>query len=73
MNLTQEIDMDKDRIKGAGNQAKGQMKETAGKVMGNDKLRAEGEMDKMKGKVQGAVGEAKDKIRDTLRGIHRDR
>jgi len=64
--------MDKDRIKGAGNQAKGQMKETAGKVLGNDKLKAEGEVDKMKGKVQTTVGEAKDKVRDTMRDIQRD-
>jgi uncharacterized protein YjbJ (UPF0337 family) len=64
--------MDKDRIKGAENQAKGQMKEAAGKVLGNDKLKAEGEMDKMKGKVQTTVGEAKDKVRDAMRDIQRD-
>jgi uncharacterized protein YjbJ (UPF0337 family) len=73
MNLTQEIDMDKDRIKGAGNQAKGQVKETAGKITGSDKLKAEGEADKLKGKIQSTVGEAKDKIRDTMRDIQRDR
>jgi uncharacterized protein YjbJ (UPF0337 family) len=72
-NPTQEINMDKDRIKGAGNQAKGQVKETAGKILGNDKLKAEGEMDKMKGKVQSTLGGAKDKIRHMLRNIHRDR
>lgn len=64
--------MDKDRIKGAENQVKGQVKETAGKIVGNDKLKAEGEMDKMKGKVQSTVGEAKDKVRDTMRDIRRD-
>lgn len=64
--------MDKDRIKGAENQAKGQMKETAGKILGDNKLKAEGEADKLKGKVQSTVGEAKDKIRDTMRDIQRD-
>jgi uncharacterized protein YjbJ (UPF0337 family) len=64
--------MDKDRIKGAGNQAKGDLKEAAGKILGNDKLKAEGEADKLKGKVQSAVGEAKDKMRDTIRDVQRD-
>ena len=55
--------MDRDRIKGAANQAKGQMKDTAGKLTGDAKLQAEGKADKMKGKVQNAVGGAKDAIR----------
>lgn len=55
--------MDHDRIKGAANQAKGQMKDTAGKLTGDAKLQAEGKADKLKGKVQNAVGGAKDAIR----------
>ncbi|GAA0560847.1 CsbD family protein [Rhizomicrobium electricum] len=55
--------MDHDRIKGAANQAKGQMKDTAGKLTGDAKLQAEGKADKMKGKIQNAVGGAKDAIR----------
>jgi uncharacterized protein YjbJ (UPF0337 family) len=55
--------MDHDRIKGAANQAKGQMKDTAGKITGDAKLQAEGKADKMKGKIQNAVGGAKDAIR----------
>jgi Uncharacterized protein conserved in bacteria len=55
--------MDHDRIKGAANQAKGQMKDTAGKLTGDAKLQAEGKADKIKGKVQNAVGGAKDAIR----------
>jgi len=34
--------MDKDRISGAADQAKGSIKETAGKVTGDSKLQAEG-------------------------------
>ena len=64
--------MDKDRIKGAGNQVKGQMKEAAGKVLGDNKLKAEGEADKLKGKVQSTVGDAKDKMRDAIRDAQRD-
>jgi len=56
--------MDADRIKGAANQAKGSVKETAGKIVGDSKLQAEGAADKAKGKVQNAVGGAKDAIRD---------
>jgi uncharacterized protein YjbJ (UPF0337 family) len=56
--------MDKDRIKGAAEQAKGSVKEAAGKVTGDSKLEAEGAADKVAGKVQSAVGG----LKDTLRG-----
>jgi uncharacterized protein YjbJ (UPF0337 family) len=56
--------MDKDRIDGAANQAKGAVKEVAGKVTGDKKLQTEGTLDKAKGQVESAVGGAK----DTLRG-----
>ena len=59
--------MDKDRIEGAANQAKGAAKEAIGKVTGDAKLKAEGAADKAKGKVQNAVGGAKDAIRDATR------
>lgn len=55
--------MDKDRIKGAANQAKGAVKETVGKALGDAKLQADGKADKLKGKVQNAVGGAKDAVR----------
>ena len=56
--------MDHDRIKGAANQAKGSMKEAAGKITGDAKLQAEGKADKLKGKVQNAAGGLKDSIRE---------
>jgi uncharacterized protein YjbJ (UPF0337 family) len=56
--------MDKDRIEGAANQAKGSIKEAAGKVTGDAKLQAEGAADKAAGKVQNAVGGMKDAVRD---------
>jgi uncharacterized protein YjbJ (UPF0337 family) len=56
--------MDKDRIEGAAKQAKGAVKETAGKVFGDAKLESEGKADKIKGKVQNAVGGLKDAARD---------
>lgn len=56
--------MDKDRIEGAANQAKGSIKEAAGKLTGDAKLKAEGSADKAAGKVQNAVGGLKDTLRD---------
>ena len=55
--------MDKDRIKGSANQAKGKMKEVAGKVTGDTKTESEGKADKVKGKVQNTIGGLKDSAR----------
>lgn len=59
--------MDKDRINGAINQAKGGAKEAAGKITGDSKLKAEGAAEKAKGKVENAVGGAKDTLKDSSR------
>ncbi len=58
--------MDKDRVEGAGHQAKGAIKEAAGKVTGDSKMQAEGKTEKTAGKVQNAIGGAKDSVRDAL-------
>ena len=55
--------MDKDRIKGAAQQAKGAIKEKLGKVTGDSKLQAEGKGDKAAGKIRNAIGGLKDKLR----------
>jgi uncharacterized protein YjbJ (UPF0337 family) len=56
--------MDKDRVEGSAEQAKGKIKEVAGKAMGDSKLEAEGKGDQVKGKVQNTIGG----IKDTLKG-----
>ncbi len=56
--------MDKDRVEGAGHQAKGSIKEAAGKVTGDKQTQSEGVAEKAAGKVQNAVGGAKDAVRD---------
>jgi uncharacterized protein YjbJ (UPF0337 family) len=56
--------MDKDRIKGSAEQAKGKLKEVAGKVTGDSKTEAKGKADKVKGKVRNTVGGLKDAVRD---------
>ena len=58
--------MDKDRVEGAGQQAKGAVKEAFGKVTGDTKTEAEGKADKTAGKAQTAVGGAKYAAPDTL-------
>ena len=55
--------MDKDRIKGSAEQAKGAVKETAGKIFGDKKLETEGKTDKAAGKIQNAIGGLKDAVR----------
>ena len=56
--------VDKDRVEGSWEQAKGKVKEVAGKVSGDSKTEAEGKAQKTAGKIQNAVGG----LKDTLRG-----
>jgi uncharacterized protein YjbJ (UPF0337 family) len=62
--ILEAIMVDKDRIQGSAEQAKGKVKEVVGKVTGDSKLEGEGKADQFKGKVQNAVGG----LKDTLRG-----
>lgn len=55
--------MDKDRVEGSLHQAKGKVKEVAGKVTGDAKLEGEGKTEKTAGKVQNAIGGIKDAVR----------
>ncbi|MGO4410227.1 MULTISPECIES: CsbD family protein [unclassified Brevundimonas] len=55
---------DRDRMEGAAKNMGGKIKEAAGKLTGDEKLKAEGRADQVTGKVQNAVGG----IKDTLRG-----
>ena len=55
--------VDKDRIKGSAEQAKGKVKEWTGKALGDKKMESEGQADWVKGKVQNAVGGLKDALR----------
>jgi uncharacterized protein YjbJ (UPF0337 family) len=55
--------MDKDRIAGSAKQAKGAVKEAAGKVTGDAKLQAEGKADKVAGKLQNAAGSVSDALK----------
>lgn len=59
---------DHDRVEGAARNLGGKAKEAAGKLTGDEKLKAEGRADQAAGKIQNAVGG----IKDTLRGDNRN-
>ncbi len=58
--------MDKDRIKGSAKQLFGGVKQAAGKLVGDAKLEAEGQEQKVAGAVQNTVGGMKDAVRETI-------
>lgn len=55
---------DHDRVEGAAKNLGGKIKEAAGHVTGDEKLKAEGKADQVAGKVQNTVGGIKDAFRD---------
>ena len=58
--------MNKDQVKGRVEEAKGNIKETTGKVTGNRDLEAEGTLDKATGRAQASYGDAKEKLKDVI-------
>jgi uncharacterized protein YjbJ (UPF0337 family) len=56
--------MDEDRVKGAADKAKGAIKQTAGEITGDEKLKTEGAVDKAKGKAESTLGGIKDALRE---------
>jgi uncharacterized protein YjbJ (UPF0337 family) len=59
--------MDREHIKGVADYAKGAIKETAGKITGDEQMQAEGNFDKAKAAVHNAVGDFKDALRDAAK------
>jgi len=59
-----EARMDKDRVEGAAKNVGGKIKEAAGKMTGDEKLKREGQVDQVAGKVQNTVGGLKDKLHE---------
>jgi uncharacterized protein YjbJ (UPF0337 family) len=56
--------VDRDRTEGAAKNVGGKIKEAAGKVTGDEKLKREGQADQVAGKVQNVIGGVKDKLRE---------
>lgn len=49
----------KDKVEGTFHEAKGKVKEMAGKITDNPKLEAKGKAEKIAGKVQGKIAQVK--------------
>lgn len=66
--------MDKQHIKGAIDKAKGAIKDTIGKAIGDTGMQIDGKVDKVKGEGRQMVGDAKDALREAdkeaSRGMH---
>src|ERR1035437_2984012 len=58
--------MNKDRIQGSVAQAKGKVKEVAGKVTGDAKLETKGKTQETAGKIQNAVSGFKDAVKEAV-------
>jgi uncharacterized protein YjbJ (UPF0337 family) len=54
--------MNKDQVKGRVQEAKGKVKEVAGKAVGNKRVEAEGDAEQLAGKVQKTYGDAKNEL-----------
>ena len=56
--------IDNDRTEGSMKQTGGKLKEGAGDLIGDEKLKREGQADQGEGKLQNAWGSVKDKARE---------
>lgn len=62
--------MNEDRMKGTLKEAKGNIKEAAGKALGDEKLKREGQADRVEGKIQNVVGGIKDALKGDSKARH---
>jgi uncharacterized protein YjbJ (UPF0337 family) len=65
INVEQSMTINKDQIKGRVEEVKGAIKETAGKLVGNEKLETEGNVQKNVGKAQAKFGDVKHDIKES--------
>lgn len=65
--------MDKDRVKGAINEAAGRVKRQAGEWTGNTDAQVEGAVQQIKGKTQKIVGAIKNAARNAKNDVERER
>jgi len=59
------MSMNKDQVRGRVEEAKGSVKEAAGKVVGDKTLEAKGNIQKNLGKVQAKFGDVEQDIKDS--------
>jgi uncharacterized protein YjbJ (UPF0337 family) len=58
--------INKDQVKGRVEEAKGTVKEVAGKLVGNEELEAKGKVQKTLGKARATFGDVKKDVKDAL-------
>ena len=63
--------IDPDRTEGSLKKMGGDLKEGAGNLLGDEKLKREGQADQTEGKAQNAWGGLKDSVRDAVSGDRR--
>lgn len=59
--------MNKDQVKGRVEEAKGTVKELAGKVVGNEPLEHKGNIQKIGGKLQAEYGDVKEELKKAVK------
>ncbi|MEO5686100.1 MAG: CsbD family protein [Burkholderiaceae bacterium] len=59
--------MNKDQVNGRAETLKGDVKEAAGKLVGNERLTAEGQAEQVTGKVQSKLGDVKSDVGNALK------
>ena len=64
--------MNRDELEGKAEKAKGKMKQAAGDLTDNDRLRDEGVADEAAGDVQEGFGRARRKVGETIEDIGED-
>jgi uncharacterized protein YjbJ (UPF0337 family) len=52
-----------DKISGLANEAAGNLKQAAGKAVGNERLQADGKAQELKGEAQQTIGDAKSAVK----------
>lgn len=70
-NERNERGVDSDRTEGSMKKMGGDLKEGAGSLLGDEKMKREGQSDQAEGKLQNAWGSAKDSVRDAVDGNRR--
>ena len=63
--------MDDNRVEGAARNIGGKVESAAGKLVGDQKLQADGAIDQVAGRAQQAVGGAADSMRDATASVRR--
>jgi uncharacterized protein YjbJ (UPF0337 family) len=59
--------MNKDQVNGRAETIKGDVKEAAGKIVGNERLASEGRAEQAAGKVQSTVGDVKNDVGSAIK------